>query len=366
MEEEIINILKNIEDNGYEAYIVGGYVRDKLLGINSYDVDICTNALPKDLVNIFSNANKRGSIYGNIKIKTEKYRFDITTYRLELSYKGRKPDKIIYINNLLDDLERRDFTINTICMNSNGDIIDLLSGINDLQNKIIKCIKDPNTKFREDPLRMLRALRFSTILDFKLDNSLKKALKKNIKLITNLSMVRIKEEIDKILASHNAIKGLKLLKDYGVLKLLKINYSKIMYVDDLCGMYSMLEFVDEYPFTKVELKNINSIKEIVKSKKINNFTLYEYGLYLSTVAAKILNYDIEENNLMYKNLPIKSSKDLAIKSSDIVTILGIDYSYKIKVIESIIINKILNNELNNDNDELVAYIVNNKDVLLNE
>ena len=168
MDKNIYEILNKIEKCGFEAYIVGGYVRDYLLGIKSYDIDICTNALPKDIAKIFignvSNIN-----YGSYKLTFNNYNFDITTYRRELEYTNRRPTKIEYTSNLLLDIERRDFTMNTIIMNKKGEIIDLLGGINDIQNKKIKCVGNPDNKLKEDPLRILRAIRFAITLNFSLD-----------------------------------------------------------------------------------------------------------------------------------------------------------------------------------------------------
>ena len=130
--------VKVIEKEGYEAYVVGGYVRDLLLGISSYDIDICTNATPKELMNIFPSASPKN--LGGIDFKIKEYHIEITTYREEIKYKNRKPIEFNYINNLVEDLQRRDFTVNAICMNSKGEIIDLVGGIDDLSNLKIKSL----------------------------------------------------------------------------------------------------------------------------------------------------------------------------------------------------------------------------------
>ena len=168
MNSKIVNVLNKIEEHGFEAYIVGGFVRDYILGTESTDIDICTNALPKDIIKIF--AIKKDIVnYGSINIKDGKYNYDITTYRMETNYDKRKPQKITYVNNLLTDIQRRDFTINSLCMNSSGQIIDLLNGKIDIDNHFIRVIGDLKQKLTDDPLRMLRAIRFATILDFRID-----------------------------------------------------------------------------------------------------------------------------------------------------------------------------------------------------
>ena len=359
MNLEIKTVLNKLEESGYEAYIVGGYVRDKLLGIESTDVDICTNALPKDIKKIF-NITSDSSTYGVHKIITDNYNFDITTYRQDLTYKNRRPVKINYIDNLIEDLKRRDFTINTICMNSNGDIIDLLNGLNDFNNKIIKMVGDTDLKIKEDPLRILRALRFSIILNFKLDNELKKYINKNIKLINTLSYTRKKEELDKILVSKNVIQGIKILKKMNVLKYLDIKYNHITYVDDICGMYAQLDINDNYPFTKMEMDNINTIRNIIKGKKINKEIIFYNGLYLSQVAGKILGIKEDKITKMYNNLTIKDKNELAISGEEIISILNINPSNVINNIYKDLINKVLNDKLKNEKDELICFIINNK------
>jgi len=164
MDKFIVNILKKIEKNGFEAFVVGGYVRNNLLGINSRDVDICTNALPKDIIKIFNLKKDTKDNYGSVNIITKKYNIDITTYRKESNYNLHKPE-VEFINNIDDDLERRDFTINAILLNSNNELIDKYNGIEDLNNKLLKCIGNTKEKLTNDPLRILRALRFSIIYD---------------------------------------------------------------------------------------------------------------------------------------------------------------------------------------------------------
>ena len=115
MNKIIKNVLTKIENNGYEAYLIGGYVRDLLVGKSSYDIDICTNATPRELINIFPNGSTKN--LGGIDFKIKEYHFEITTYREEIKYKNRKPIEYHYVNSLIEDLKRRDFTINTICIN---------------------------------------------------------------------------------------------------------------------------------------------------------------------------------------------------------------------------------------------------------
>lgn len=358
MNPRIQKILNKIEKNGYEAYIVGGYVRDHLLGKESTDVDICTNALPKDIIRIFEV--KGNSInYGSIKIIDQKYNFDITTYRRESHYLNRRPEQIEYIDNLLEDIKRRDFTINSLCMNSNGQIIDLLNGTEDINNKCIKVIGDVKTKLTEDPLRILRAIRFAITLNFNLDEEIISFTKQNKTLIRNLSYTRKKDEIEKILASKNSYIGINLLNELSLLDVLDINYDKIIVVPDLLGMWAQIEFSPKYPFTRNSLKTINDIRSIIKSGEITNETLFKYDLYVSLVAGSILGIGKDEINKQYSELNIHSKKELAVSSKDIINILEIEPSIEVRQIYNLIIKEVVNNRLNNNYDDIKKYLLKN-------
>ena len=162
----------------------------------SYDIDICTNALPKNVKELFKNCELTS--YGNVFFKLKKYDFEITTYRKELKYENRRPKEVVYINNLIEDLLRRDFTINTICLNQNNEIIDLLDGVEDIKNRTLKIVGDPDLKLKEDPLRILRAIRFATVLDFDLDSNLQDSIFRNKYLLRDLSFYRKKQELESL------------------------------------------------------------------------------------------------------------------------------------------------------------------------
>lgn len=355
MDKIIKNILVKIESEGFEAYVVGGYVRDFILGINSYDIDICTNALPKDLYKLFPKNNNSNN-YGGFNIKIKKYNVDITTYRKEIKYDNRKPIEIEYINNLLEDLKRRDFTINSLCMNKKGEIIDLLHAREDIDAHLIKMIGDSLIKTKEDPLRILRAIRFATILDFEIDYELKEIIKANHLLINTLSSDRIKEEISKILLSKNYQKGLDLLKELNIDTDLGLKYNKVKYVSDLLLMWSQID--NNLNFSKNEKITIKKMKEIIKYGRIDNNILFKYGLYLSTAVGEYLGLSKKDINKLYKELPIKDENDLAIKTKDIMTLLKIGPSEDLGKIKTELIDLILNKKLKNNNKIIKNYLRN--------
>lgn len=218
---EVLNLL---EKDGYKAYIVGGFPRDLYLGKVSLDIDICTNAPIYELENIFSvvSTNFASSI-----IEYKDRTFEITHFRKDIEYKNHRfPIKIELVDDLKTDLLRRDFIINTLCIDKYGHYLDLLGAINDLNQKIIKAVGDADKKLKEDALRILRAIRFATILNFDIDSELDKAIIDNAYLIDQLSSKRQKEEIEKIITAPNSKRGIILLKKYGIDKILNIDLNK--------------------------------------------------------------------------------------------------------------------------------------------
>ncbi len=358
MDKIIKKVLLKIEETNHQAYLVGGYVRDYLLGIKSLDVDICTDALPKELHQIFPN-NTNCNNYGGFNLKIKNYNIDITTFRKEINYNKRKPTEIIYINNLEEDIKRRDFTINAICMDKNEKIIDLVNGIEDLNKRQIKMIGDVKHKITEDPLRILRAIRFASVLDFDLDKDLYNKIKEDYKLVETLSETRIKSELTKILLHKNFKKGLMLMKELKILEVLQIDYEDINYVNDICGMWAQLKTLKSYAFTKQEITNIINIREIINEGEINNKILYKHGLYNALVAGEILNINKKDINKMYNKLPLKNIKDLQISNEEILTILKLKPSKILKEIKNNLTDLILEGKLKNEHEKIIDYILKN-------
>lgn len=195
MYEAALKVLSKLENNGYKAYIVGGYPRDKYLKIESFDIDICTSARSNEVASLFL-VDKKVNTFGVTIIKEEGYLFEITTFRKDLEYRNhRYPKKIEFVDTLEEDLQRRDFTINTLCIDSNGNYIDLLGAKKDLDNKIIKAVGDADKKIEEDVLRIVRAIRFSIKLDFQIDIPLLRSIQKYKHLMNSISKTRIKKEL---------------------------------------------------------------------------------------------------------------------------------------------------------------------------
>lgn len=361
---DAIELLKLINENGYEAYIVGGFVRDHLMGNNSNDIDITTNATPMEIRKMFSDAKITHDEYGSVTVIYCGIRYEITTYRKEFKYKNNRiPDEFEYVDKLEEDLERRDFTINAISMDKDGNIIDLFNGRDDIERKIINTIGNASLKFEQDVLRILRAIRFATQLNFKLSEEVKKAIIENKYLLKKLSYNRKKEELDKIFASANVNYGVKLLKELDLLEILDI--SKLDNIYNYNNILAIWAVIDEgkYPFTKAENEQIKNIKEVIKLDIIDRFVLYKYGLYICMIVGELKGINKKLITEIYNNLPIKSKKDICITGSDIIDILDIKPSHIISEIYAKIEIEILHNRLDNNYQTIKEYIKNNYEII---
>lgn len=221
--EYVNKILYMLESNGYQAYLVGGCVRDHLINKIPSDYDVATNATPEEIEKIFSSFKivDIGKRFGTITVVMEEGQVEVTTFRAEEQYiKGRKPSDVKYISSLIEDLKRRDFTINAIAYNPKTGIIDPFDGVNDLRLKTIRCVGDPNERLKEDYLRILRAVRFATQLGFTIDVRTANACAKFSSKLKDISKERIRDEIIKILLSDKPSYGIRLMRDFGILQVI--------------------------------------------------------------------------------------------------------------------------------------------------
>ncbi len=319
MKETALKLLEKIENEGYKAYIVGGFVRDSLLKITTNDIDITTNATPQQLCKIFPDAILPSKEYGSVTLSVNQIHFEITTFRKEFSYEGnRRPTKVMYIQDLKEDLLRRDFIVNTLCMNSHGEIIDLLGGKKALEAKILETVKPSLESFEEDALRILRAIRFATLLDFSLSQEIEQAIYRKKGLLKNLSQERKKEELDKIFSSSNVQKGISYLLIYGLDEVLQLpKLKKLKHFPPSIGIWSFLEVEKQYPFSKNEEALMKSIRKASKAV-LSELSLYENGLYASSVAGELVGISKKEIAQKYESLPIHSRRELAINGKDLM------------------------------------------------
>ena len=229
--KEVISVLAILQSQSFEAFLVGGCVRDLMMGNIPKDYDITTNATPEEIISLFPRTFYENT-YGTVGVVTcgeeglpvctnETVKIvEVTPYRLESDYSdNRHPDEVKWSKNIEDDLKRRDFTCNAMAYNPiTGEIIDLFNGQNDIKDKIIRAVGDPDKRFQEDALRLMRAVRFTCQLDFDLENVTRESLEKNSGLLKNISRERVRDEFIKIINTNFIMRGVTLLKDTHLLE----------------------------------------------------------------------------------------------------------------------------------------------------
>ena len=206
------SLIKEIKKQGHQAYFVGGAVRDLILKRSVHDIDIATSALPEEVSRIFKKVVPTGLKHGTVTVVVDDIPFEITTYRKEGKYTDfRHPDQVFFVNNLEEDLARRDFTMNAMAMDENDHILDPFCGQADISQTLIRTVGNANDRFLEDPLRMLRAVRFAAQLNFTIEKQTWDAMKEHASFVQNIAIERIKQELDKILAAAAPDLGIQLL-----------------------------------------------------------------------------------------------------------------------------------------------------------
>ena len=196
-------VLTTLQARGHLAYLVGGCVRDMLLGAHPHDWDVCTSALPPQIMEIFPHSRPTGLQHGTVTVVIQSHQVEVTTFRSEGEYSDhRHPDAVSFVGDLTTDLSRRDFTINAIALPPDGLVADPFGGVQDLERRLIRAVGDPDRRFEEDALRMLRALRFSARLDFAIEPETLAAIGRQAPLAASLAPERVREELEKLLLSR--------------------------------------------------------------------------------------------------------------------------------------------------------------------
>lgn len=321
-------IINKIYQNNYEAYIVGGCVRDAILGFEPNDYDITTSASPNTIQEIFKDFKciETGIEHGTVSVVIEDEIFEITTYRIEGEYKDhRRPDKVDFTDRLEEDLKRRDFTINAMAYNEKKGLIDLFGGKEDLNNKIIKTVGNPYDRFNEDGLRMIRAIRFSSKLNFTIEKETLKAIYDKSFIINNISLERITDEFTKIILSDKP-ENIKYLFETKLLKYLNISnednidkltqfYNEIIILNkinkNLEKRLALLDYIieknnincksfcNELIYSKKVIKNHNIILTLLKNIEIDHLNKVEIKKILSEVDRNLLEEYLDISRIIY-------------------------------------------------------------------
>lgn len=366
-----LEILKIINNAGFESYFVGGCVRDFILNESFSDIDITTNALPEDVKNIFPKTLDTGIQHGTVTVLFKNNSYEITTFRTEDNYTNhRAPDKVEFVNNLKDDLDRRDFTINAMALDINGNIYDFHNGVNDLSNKIIRTVNDPNERFFEDALRMIRAFRFSSKLEFNIDSHTFNAICKNSQLIKYVSIERIVTEFKKLFLGKGNKNSMELLLKSNINNYIPFFKFVVKYTDfsknTFCQSMYYLKYFNNIPLEELKklklsnkevakIKEYGHIYECFKSNESIELLLYRYSLDDVLFISRLYNF-LDENMIINTKLVIKNFSDVEITSREIIDIVNISPGPWIKEIISKIEYNILLGKIKNNKDELVDFV----------
>ncbi|MCT2537363.1 CCA tRNA nucleotidyltransferase [Aquibacillus koreensis] len=341
-------ILKTLEQNGHKAYIVGGAVRDQFLDREIGDIDITTSAIPNEVQSLFEKVIPVGIEHGTVVVRYKNESYEVTTFRVEGNYTDfRHPDHVTFVDRIEDDLARRDFTINAMAMDINNHIIDPFDGQVDINSKVIRTVGNPDDRFQEDPLRMLRALRFSSQLGFSIETTTQASLMKNIHWVEQLATERVGIEIQKLFAGDffqsvvsvlfltKVSRYLPVLKEndhlFDVIKHIKeplLDISEIIAVFHIAKPEIPIEtWVSQWKLsnkTKGDIKNLVGASQQYRESKLTNWLVYTLPEHLIDGFVRIIDVhmavklDSSKIMIVKQSLPIQKRQDLAINGQELV------------------------------------------------
>lgn len=215
-------VLQKLNDHGYDAFFVGGCVRDELMHRTVTDMDITTSATPEQVITLFPDSIPTGLQHGTVTVRSNGHHYEVTTFRTESGYEDfRRPTEVHFVDRVEDDLKRRDFTMNAIARNVNGDLLDPFSGQEDIKQGTVKCVGTPEERFEEDALRIMRGVRFASVFNFRLESDTWSGMIRQRDKLAYIAMERVRTEMDKMMAGPFPSKGVELLMDSRILEYVK-------------------------------------------------------------------------------------------------------------------------------------------------
>ena len=351
--KEAAPVIREINAQGFEAYFVGGSVRDALLNKSIHDVDIATSAYPEEIKQIFKRTVDVGIEHGTVLVLMEDQQYEVTTFRTESTYQDfRRPDEVTFVRSLKEDLKRRDFTINALALDSTGEIIDLFDGIEDLTNQTIRAVGNPHERFHEDALRMMRGLRFASQLDFKIEEKTLAAIAEFHPLLEKISVERITIEVVKMLLGVNRQGGLApfietecyqycpKLREQGA-GLFRLMDLPARQIETEAEAWTLLiqslnlpeaeirSFLKAWKLSNQLIQNVSQLVRGLRFRLSNDWQpmmLYELGEESAVLVERLLYYYQQESQVqvtkeLVKALPIHQRHELAITGKDLLAVL---------------------------------------------
>lgn len=386
---EALPVMQQLVDAGYEAYFVGGSVRDMLLHKPISDVDIATSATPQEVKEIFPHTVDVGIEHGTVMVLHHKEGYEVTTFRTEEGYEDfRHPDKVTFVRSLEEDLKRRDFTINALAIGIDDQLMDFFDGIGDLERQCIRCVGDAKERFNEDALRMFRAVRFVGQLGFQVEEETKHAISILKMNLSKVAVERMKVEFEKMIQSSYRKDALKLFVETGLYQacplfdgkdeiLLKLAEFPLK---EMSVLQAWILFVDELNLSDKEVTHLlkfwkssnEQIRDVLvgyrtyrarKNDEWNFFLAYDCPYEVASEVEQLLIAQNKSTSMKgleatYESLPIRSMNDIQLNGHDIIRILKLDKKGPIigqvlKTVEKIILEQ----SIENDAEILEAYVL---------
>ena len=386
---EALPVMQQLVDAGYEAYFVGGSVRDMLLHKPISDVDIATSATPQEVKDIFPHTVDVGIEHGTVMVIYHKEGYEVTTFRTEEGYEDfRHPDKVTFVRSLEEDLKRRDFTINALAIGIDDQLMDFFDGIGDLERQCIRCVGDAKERFNEDALRMFRAVRFVGQLGFQVEEETKNAISLLKMNLSKVAVERMKVEFEKMIQSSYRKDALKLFVETGLYQacplfdgkgeiLLKLAEFPIK---EMSVLQAWILFVDELKLSDKEVTHLlkswkssnEQIRDVLvgyrtyrarKEEGWNFFLAYACSYEVACEVEQLFIAQGKSESLRdlegtYETLPIRSMNDIQLNGYDIIRILNLDKKGPIigevlKTVEKMILEQ----SISNDTEVLEMYVL---------
>jgi tRNA nucleotidyltransferase (CCA-adding enzyme) len=382
-----IEVLNRLEAAGHTAVFVGGFVRDFLLGTPSADIDIATSATPTQIKTVFEKTKDTGVRYGTVTVFCGEFRFEVTTFRTEGTYlDARHPEAVTYALRLEDDLARRDFTINAIAMDKSGKIHDLVGGTDDLAKRTIRAIGNPQIRFQEDALRMLRAFRFVAKLGFVIDDSTKQAITRQRALLRQLPTERMLDELKTMFKGPYVSVALQEMRSCQIDDVF-LEWSEGIRVFAAAPnlhpepeTFFAVSFLraggtipENWRFSNREKGRILRLIDLIQVTEQEAFTpmlLYCYGLELC-LQAELANAAMQHRTprteairTRYEALPIRRTCDLVFKGDDILQQTGVKNARIIGQVIEEMIDAVLNGAIPNERTPLAEFALRRIETLL--
>lgn len=368
---EGINVISRLNAKMYEAYIVGGAVRDILLNRDFNDIDICTTATPQEVMSVFPDADDRYANMGVVTVKVGEMKFEVTTFRVEeYSGKSRIPTKVHYSRSLIDDIMRRDYTVNALALSATFNVIDITrKGLNDIKHRRVRIIGKGKRRYEEDPIRFFRGLELVSKYNFGISLGTIYAMKSSGKFLLTLSHGRLAEELVKVFKHKYRVKAFKYLANYELIKAIpEYNdwfhrmvgvFKKLSTIDAFAMLYYMMDKIPaNVPFNKNEISEIQSIIKTINSltkAKVDRLMVFETKYETLLTANNILksldkNYKNQAHTIkkLYHHAYINDRSELNFKTEDLIKLLQGETGPKIGLIMNILIKKVVLGEAKNN------------------